>query len=77
MSYVRWGSDGSNVYMIADCSGGWWCVGCDMEGKRSATRTGMLKHLQAHRDAGDIVPEYVFDRLKHELQEDGETEFRI
>jgi hypothetical protein len=37
------------------------------------TRSEALEHLQAHRDAGHKVPEYAFERLRKELEEEGET----
>lgn len=37
------------------------------------TRSEALAHLQQHRDAGHKVPEYAFERLRKELDEEGET----
>lgn len=37
------------------------------------TRSEALEHLQVHRDAGHKVPEYAFERLRKELEEEGET----
>lgn len=31
----------------------------------------VLAHLQAHRDAGHIVPQYAFDRIQKEIEEHG------
>lgn len=36
------------------------------------TRTEALDHLQAHRDAGHKVPEYAFERIRKELNDEGE-----
>ena len=37
------------------------------------TRSEALTHLQQHRDAGHKVPEYAFERLRKELEEEGEN----
>lgn len=48
------------------------CGHCRMHGnKKYKTRRGALKHLQAHRDAGHTVPQYAFDQLKEEIEEEG------
>ncbi len=74
MSIIRWGTDGSNVYIIG--SGGWECVGCDGPGhyQRWDDEETMtvspeklelfLAHLKWHRDKGDCVPDYVEARLR-------------
>ena len=49
------------------------CDDCMMHGSlRLQTRTECLEHLQHHKEAGDNVPDYAFNRLKEELAEDGE-----
>lgn len=59
MSYVRWGNDGSSVYVFADARGGWNCCGC----KRCWTIFGLLFHLIKHKLKGGCVPSYVFKRI--------------
>lgn len=45
----------------------------DMNGSlQFNTRTEALEHLEAHRAAGHKVPEYAFERLRKELEEEGE-----
>lgn len=36
------------------------------------SRTSALEHLQSHRDAGHVVPEYAFERLRQELKDVGD-----
>ncbi len=61
MSIVRWGEDGSNVYIIGTDK--WECVGCDGPDSYSDGER-FLNHLKWHRDQGHCVPEYVADRIK-------------
>ena len=64
MSIVRWGEDGSNVYIIGPSSGPEWeCVACD--GPLNFTPTPLfIRHLEWHRDRGDCVPTWVDNELK-------------
>lgn len=64
MSIVRFGSDGSDVY-VYESSRGLECCGCSLE-RTSQTfdsADAMIEHLRQHVAAGDHVPEYVFEEL--------------
>jgi hypothetical protein len=62
MSYARFGTDGSDVYVFG-ASNGLECCGC-LLGRDTApwtyygglTTDEMIAHLQLHRDAGHTVP---------------------
>lgn len=72
MSYIRFGEDGSSVYVFLAESGHLECCGCISRehGSFKAYSLGdMLHHLQAHRNAGHRVPRYVDDRLEAEREE--------
>ena len=72
MSYIRWGVEDSDVYLIAYEIGKdvtLLCVGC---GLFSFTRSNMIEHLDMHRKVGDTVPESVFCELRLEIDTDGE-----
>ena len=81
MSYARW-SEGS-VYVFGTGKG-FVCMVCSLMPKGSPipnielsninedfnckTSEEMLKHLMAHRSAGDIVPQDAIDRLTEEIK---------
>ena len=89
MSYVRFGSDGSEVYVF-ESSAGIECCGCWLQEREwvddpdrpifkgyfrnvgetvpyvFGTPAEMIAHLDAHRAAGHVVPEYVFEALREE-----------
>jgi hypothetical protein len=75
MSYCRFGCDRSNVYVFLE-DDGLTCCGCCLEPKGqgfdkwgdfwSKTYTGMLEHLEAHKNKGHSVPEYAIERLRAE-----------
>lgn len=66
VSIVRFGSDGSDVY-VYESSRGLECCGCNMRdagyGPLDGTVAEMVEHLKRHVAAGDCVPEYVFEEL--------------
>lgn len=68
MSITRWGCDGSEVYVYNDAGRGLVCASCCMLGGTTfvagSLAAGMIGHLQEHRDRGDSVPEYAFERLR-------------
>ncbi len=72
MALVRFGTDGSDVYVyetasprIKDGKKRFVCCGC----ADSLTAQEMIEHLRWHQQdttshaAGDCVPDYVFDKL--------------
>ena len=63
MSYVRWGNEGSDVYIYANAGGGWNCCAC----KQCWTIFGLLFHLLKHKICGDCVPGYVFIRIFQDI----------
>ena len=64
MSYVRWGEEGSDVYVYEHVEGLLIC-GCDFFVGSFGTRTvyEMVWHLERHRQAGHVVPARVFSAL--------------
>jgi hypothetical protein len=65
VSYVRFGSDGSDVYVYLS-DRGLECCGCSLSERSVVTRdTGeMVAHLAAHAAAGHTVPEYAVPELR-------------
>jgi len=62
MSYARWSAN-SNVYVYADVRGGITCCGCaiyDGDYVNIKTSGYMIEHLDAHRAAGHLVPDYTY-----------------
>ena len=74
MSYVRWGQDGSDVYIFDHVNYGLFCDACPIRPHRSmagfiaGNNALMLAHIERHRDLGHHVPEYVSDRLREEAR---------
>lgn len=65
MSIVRFGSDGSDVY-VYESGRGLECCGCWLDTESSPyfeTADEMIDHLTLHVAAGHHVPPYVFDEL--------------
>lgn len=73
MSYVRFGADGSDVYVYADVNGYLNCCGCPMlenfESSSFNTTEEMLAHLQKHKDVGHHVPDFCIEGLKKDAVE--------
>lgn len=81
MSFVRFGSDGSQVYIYDDVRGYKICCFCaftpwDDEAERTAAPDfhtndldAMLTHIAEHRTAGHVVPDWVDQRLRNEWQD--------
>ena len=68
MAYIRWGSEGSDVYVFD--SGKLICCCCALteggEDLATDSRGAMLTHLGEHRNARHVVPAAVFERLEQE-----------
>lgn len=61
MSYARGGTD-SAVYVFAHYLGFVQCCGCNLGDEWDfSNREDLIAHLQKHRDAGQPVPDYLFD----------------
>lgn len=73
MAYCSSNED-SQIYLV-DTGEYIECVGCQL-GKIEETvyyfRSEVLKHLKVHRDYDHEVPEYVFERLKYEIENLGD-----
>lgn len=76
MSYARWGQDGSDVYvyrsivddesktpLLLHCC---WCslANKGWNGYYAHAWDDMIAHLEEHRRAGHVVPDYTFDALR-------------
>ena len=75
MSYVRFGEDGSDVYVYCSVLGSFVCDYCLLENRRgfsSFTRSGMIAHLQKHIEAGHVVPSEAIERLQEEIETEGD-----
>ena len=84
MSYCRFGEN-SNVYLCKDILGCWICYSCRlapevMEGipfHRSIALVSLEEvkaHLEAHQEAGHLVPDYDFERVERELAKEMKLE---
>jgi hypothetical protein len=61
-----------DIETCGECAGE-GCGACMMPGSmKLETRSECLEHLQMHKDASDDVPEYAFEILRKELDEEGE-----
>lgn len=68
MSLVRFGEDGSNVYVYYSTSG-IECCGCSLERYYTAAdEEEMIAHLNRHIESGDCVPDEVFKALQEEAR---------
>jgi hypothetical protein len=66
MSYCRWG-EGSDVYVYLDVNGHLCCCGCQLnEGWYYDSTRQMLAHLEEHKKAGHLVPEYAAEGLRED-----------
>lgn len=68
MSYARFGSNDSNVYVFASTGGGIDCCGCwlieELADTYKANTSGeMITHLNEHRGKGHIVPDYTYAEI--------------
>lgn len=69
MSWSRWGVD-SSVYTYPSSRGG-ECCGCSLiPGGFTTTDVGaFLTHLDEHRAAGQLVPDYTYESVRAEWAE--------
>lgn len=73
MSYARFG-DGkfaprSDVYVYLDAGGYLCCCGCKLnEDWEHYSTQAILDHLDRHRRAGDVVPDYCSKELKEDRE---------
>ena len=75
MSYVRFGWDGSDVYVFDSCSGRIECCGCRFGNAfNCGVPEEMIAHLATHRRAGHFVPEYAITNLWNSIE--GQTKPR-
>ena len=76
MSYIRFGWEGSQVYVYEHYNGYVQCCGCALGGRSQNFATGAeaAKHLIDHLEAGHVVPdawaliEEVFNRADREVR---------
>lgn len=74
MSYVRFGTFGSDVYVYPDVDLGLRCCACKLESPPrgiaswdTRSRAELLAHLAEHRAAGHTVPDFVDEVLRDEI----------
>jgi hypothetical protein len=66
MSYVRMGTEGSDVYVYAsyDAIHCEWCqLTSPCNSWQTESMSAMLEHLQKHRDVGHCVPQFAIDTI--------------
>jgi hypothetical protein len=69
MSYVRFGEDGSQVYVFGTLEGRIECCWCALAPEDSrepvtvADEAALLAHLLDHRAAGHVVPDWLIRKL--------------
>lgn len=83
MSYCRFGSpEGSQVYVINNASGYFSCycavnlANFENDGPVSVdlpARSAMIEHLLQHRADGMNVPEEALERLRREIETEGDA----
>lgn len=73
MSFVRFGVEGSQVYIFEEAGETKVCCGCALtpgvgwpEFFRTHDLAAMLAHVAEHRAAGHVVPDWVDDILRDE-----------
>ena len=73
MSYCRFG-DG-DVYVYESILGTFVCDRCKLTAGdfMSGTRSGMIAHLEEHIEAGHDVPAYAIERLRAEIETEGDV----
>lgn len=75
MSFVRFGTDGSAVYIYDDTVEGLTCCGCILTDPWPAFgddgHAAMLAHIAEHRAAGHRVPAWVDDALRADAHVQG------
>jgi hypothetical protein len=72
MSYARFGEKECDVYVFLHTGGFLSCCGCWLEPEWDpafATTAEMIAHLEAHKAAGHLVPDYTFDELRADALE--------
>lgn len=76
MSYIRFGSDGSDVYVYLDVGGYLRCQHTRLRPSKlggedgiATTTAEMVTHLKAHLAAGDCVPDGVIEDLESRAKE--------
>lgn len=70
MSYARFGSQDSDVYVFLCVSGHLECCGCSLSDTWAYRSTdAMIAHLREHQRRGDVVPEHTFDGLEEDRAE--------
>lgn len=78
MSYCRFGKD-SNIYLYRDVLGCWICCSCPLSPElidgigihKSIALVSLEEvkaHLEAHQEAGHLVPDYAFERIEREMK---------
>jgi hypothetical protein len=75
MTYARSGPQ-SDVYVYEDVRGFLCCMRCDLSDIREThlkSRNEMIEHLEAHRWAGQKVPDGAIEELKAEIVKSGDV----
>ena len=74
MAYARF-SRHSDVYVYEDEHGFLCCMRCQFSESRETrtkSRSEMIKHLEAHRDADEKVPGDALEKLRAEIAKSGD-----
>jgi hypothetical protein len=71
MSYVRFGEEGSDVYIYMSVGGWIECCACPLqqESFKAYNTQEMIYHVSQHREAGHFIPYYVEEELREDDKE--------
>jgi len=70
MSYARLDSGHCDVYVFLDNRGFLACCHCGLgDDYQAYTTADMTAHLDRHRQANHLVPDYVYDELRADAEE--------
>jgi hypothetical protein len=75
VAYARFTACGSDAYVYEDVRGFLCCMRCGLSEQgetRLGSRSQMIAHLEAHRRAGQKVPEDAIEELRGELAQLGD-----
>lgn len=83
MSYIRFGEQGSDVYVYQDANNSLVCCACKFIGDQPVDhdytcdrRSRMIAHLLRHVKAGHVVPQKAFHSLRSEMRKGAEHDYR-
>ena len=79
MSYVRFGTEDSGVYVYLSTDGVECCM-CGLDGMDHASFhrfSDAMAHLKRHEEAGHVVPGFVYESLECDMERSGDSARRM